>query len=551
MHSRRFDFQRLLGWALLLTAVKPLEGFAELATETIDLQTGWNAVWLNLNPEPNDLGTILNQQNPGLNYQAIWMFDAGGATLGSTEPAGKWFFHERSLPSQVNNLNFLLGQRAYLIKMNAPGRLTLSGRPVARGVPLSSRVSNFLGALNNPDALVPLTFEHLFSHPNARNRIRESGAPAAPDIFRLFGNAFVRTPLTNTIQSNAAYWINVDRDFELRGPIDPRDAANGVDFGRTTMRKTLTVEIPASSTARIVTFKALPCATVSEANCTPAPGGAEWLEYRDPTLEGKAAWMPLTKGVSILVAAGQSTIELELRARRSGAMRGLSEGSSDSTFPAFLEIVDDRGGRSLLSTNMELQPIFGSWMGRATLTKVGTHPVIQNVPLDEAEASPFGMTLILDLPPSKGGAPAAPRLLDSIAFTTHRDGRPVVQRFNSVLFDRPVPLTENPVDPLNMFGESGTLSGEIVIGAEDTLNPYRHRYHAEHRRGFEIRRTITLVIERQPDTIADELAGLDGTLGSNVLTGTYTEVIRGVSLEPITVKGTFRLNRLVPDEVLP
>jgi hypothetical protein len=53
-----------------------------------------------------------------------------------------------------------------------------------------------------------------------------------------------------------------------------------------------------------------------------------------------------------------------------------------------------------------------------------------------------------------------------------------MRRYTSILFDRPVELEVSGDDPLDPFGASGTLSGELHVGVEDALNPYRHRYGA-------------------------------------------------------------------------
>jgi hypothetical protein len=106
-------------------------------------------------------------------------------------------------------------------------------------------------------------------------------------------------------------------------------------------------------------------------------------------------------------------------------------------------------------------------------------------------------------------------------------------------------LVEDAGDPVDPFGATGTLRGTLHLLPEDPLNPYRHRYNPEHRKGYEITRDITIRLEIQPDRLADELAGLDGTFGPHRLNGQYTEVITGVTEDPITVQGTFRLDRLI------
>src|SRR6185436_3537106 len=120
-------------------------------------------------------------------------------------------------------------------------------------------------------------------------------------------------------------------------------------------------------------------------------------------------------------------------ARRRGESAGVE------TFPAVIDISDQQGSRAVIAADVSVEPIFGRWVGRAELTHVSTHPSIQNLPLEQSEADSLGMTLILDLPaPSATAVVASPRLLDTLTIHTFRDGRSLLRRFSSVLFDRPV-----------------------------------------------------------------------------------------------------------------
>ena len=187
-------------------------------------------------------------------------------------------------------------------------------------------------------------------------------------------------------------------------------------------------------------------------------------------------------------------------------------------------------------------------LGEATVTNVSVHPEIQELALENAEASPFRMTLILDVPDpaAKPGQPV--RLLDSVSLPAHRDGVNITRILHATMFDRPIEMSQDaPLDPL---GFSGTLSGVFAIQPTDPLNPYRHRYNPEHRAGYAIGRQITLQLERTGG-VAEEVLGLDGTFGPNRLTGSYTEVVTGVSPEPITVSGSFVLDRLTDQAVAP
>ena len=532
----------------------PAVGAAQVVTEVIDLPIGWNAVWFNVEPDPVDLAQLLAQQPPPLECQAVWTFDSNRDVRSSTASPGRWFFYDKDVPSILHTLRTVQGHRAYLINVNVAGQLRLTGRPVIRGTSFNGRVGNLFGTATDPTG-GPLSFEAYFAHPAARGKVRSTGNPVQHEIFALGGNTLVRQRLSDPIGRNQAYWVNVVQDFEYSGPLDVHESANGVSFGRSTARRTLGIEVPSSTTSRTLSIRAKTCVELSGGDCTTGATGAEWLEYREADSVIPPVWRPLAEGLNLVVPPNTTRIDLEIRAQRANvALSARSRGGSGSAEPPplIIDISDDQGSRVVIPANVSVEPVFGRWIGRADLTRVSTHPSIQNLPLEQSDAVPVGMTLLLDLPsPSAAAGGALPRLLDTVTIQTYRDGRPLQRRFASVLFDRPVDLFEEPTDPLDPFGATGTLRGTIHMLPEDPLNPYRHRYNPEHRKGYEITRQITVVLEVQGPSVTDELAGLDGTMGPQCLTGFYTEVITGVVDDAITVQGTFRLERLIGEPVSP
>ncbi len=552
----RTSCSKRLWMCLLAPLAYPGVSLAELAAEVIDLQAGWNAVWVNLAPVPSSLSAILKAQTPPLDYESIWTFDSGGVTPSTenVQAATRWFFHARGVPASIGPLTTLFGHRAYLIKMNSPGQLRLTGDPLVRSTTFSSRVSNLFGALTKPTNESPysITFEHFFSHPNARGKIRSSGTPVRHDIFAMVGGNLVRRTLFDPIQPNAAYWLDVVQEFVYAGPLNVTDSANGLAFGRSTAFRTLSIEVPAAQSPRRITLQARACADLSpSADCSGDTSSVAWIQYRDRTRACGADWCPLSAGYSFEVPDGTTRVEVELRAHRVSvtalAAARNTAGEDDGIavrFPLVIDVTDDDGSRAVVASDVSVEPIFGTWVGRVALDRVSAYPVEQVNPSDEPETpSPLGMTLILELrSPTAVAGGAAHRILDALEIVTHRDGQPLLRRFSSVLFDRPVELGTVSLDP---FGASGTLTQTLHISPKDPLNPYRHRYNPEHRKGYDITRVITIKIERQLDRLSDVLAGLDGTFGPHRLAGQYTERISGLTVQPIVVHGEFRLDRLL------
>lgn len=520
---------------------------AQLVTEEIPLQSGWNAVWFNVEPETNDVLAFLASQPSPLDCQAIWTFEPNRdvtADPSSTAP-GRWLFYDKDIPPSLLTLRTLQGHRAYLIKVNVGGPLLVAGRPVIRSLSLSGRVSNLFGAMSIALGGA-LTFEEFFAHPNAAGKIVAAGAPVKHDIFSLTNGGLVRRTLLDPITPNEAYWVNVVQDLDYPGPLDVTSSANGISFGRSTALRTLSIDVPSSPTTRTLTLQAHPCVELSGGACTATAGGVEWLEYREPSTAALPVWRPLAAGFVIQVPAGATKANLDLRAKRAtlSAVAGVTSGSATLP-PLVIDVSDDQGSRVIIPSDVAVEPIFGLWAGKAVLTRVSAHPSIQDIPLEQAEANPLEMALILDLPsPTETAGGAAPRLLDTVTVQTFRDGRSLQRRFSSVLFDRPVDLLEDAGDPIDPLGAAGSLRGTLHILPEDPLNPYRHRYNPEHRQGYEIRREITISLDPGEPSLTEQLAGLDGTFGPQRLNGIYNEVITGLSERPITVHGSFRLERI-------
>ncbi len=110
-----------------------------------------------------------------------------------------------------------------------------------------------------------------------------------------------------------------------------------------------------------------------------------------------------------------------------------------------------------------------------------------------------------------------------------RDGELVGVRTSSIAYD-----FEGDI-----LAMSGSIAGEIsqtyTLAPDSPTNPFRHIYHDQHKLGFEVTRNITLTFVAKPGES-------DG--GTEVRSGTYTEIFTGLHNNPITAAGTFTLQQL-------
>ena len=89
-------------------------------------------------------------------------------------------------------------------------------------------------------------------------------------------------------------------------------------------------------------------------------------------------------------------------------------------------------------------------------------------------------------------------------------------------------------------------AGTIRLAPDAASNPFRHRYHSDHREGYEIGRQFSLQFDGAP---ADPLT--EGpNYGVQRLTGIYKETITGLHKIALEVQGTVTLDRISTVEVL-
>ncbi|MBK8002283.1 MAG: hypothetical protein IPK15_27235 [Verrucomicrobia bacterium] len=129
---------RLLVAAIFMIA--PLTIHAQWTQQTITLRAGWNAVFLNVLPEPADCDSLF----AGLPVESVWDFNPtvdspqfvqDPSTLIPGLPNWLTWFPPASPQGGVRNLFLLRDARGYLIKVadgSAPISWTITGRPSLR-----------------------------------------------------------------------------------------------------------------------------------------------------------------------------------------------------------------------------------------------------------------------------------------------------------------------------------------------------------------------------------------------------------------------------------
>ena len=212
----------------------------------------------------------------------------------------------------------------------------------------------------------------------------------------------------------------------------------------------------------------------------------------------------------------------------------------------------------------------GLWFGQIEIAKVSEvgHPTDTVTPTDVAH--PFDMRILLHAEDANDDrVPETTRLLKKVTvmgerYTEDNGDGTVEERIRRVLLTDDSLLAnyegvirrdgkmagirlgsagfqfDPDLDALDLAGTIGlgeVLEGAIVLDADHPVNPFRHKYHPDHRSGYEIARTFRLTFDAaaNPD---------DPDSGVDAFEGDYEETIGGLHKIPIHIKGRFTINRV-------
>jgi len=538
--------------------------FAAPTSQTITLEAGWNAVFLEVQPASTDPADVFASV-PDL--QSVWRWNANISTVEFIQDPDEltpeqlqWLVYYPGDPV-LTNLHAIHGETAYLIQRGDgadPVDWMVTGEPTVPHIDWKANSFNFVGFHLNEGG-EPL-FADFFSSSLAHygqdiyvldnttgNWVEKSSDPSAP------------------MKAGEAFWIYCKGGSDFQGPLSVElDQSTGLHYGTTLVEQHLGIT-NASWNQKTVTVS--------------VPGGGGPLRYWnfDPG-NNIAEWAELPSTVSIagMSPGGSMNVEsLRLGVYRAGLV-------PDTTYEANVEISDGEGTRIVLPASVTGSDFSGLWVGNATLTKVSESRVDPEVPVDAG--SEFSFRLIVHVgssgqanllgevvqlwqdgtwkeDPENPGTfiPDQPgrfvlianeSLLGQYAGAALRDGQPVGRRVSSAAFgfDGPEPMTGS-------FADLGELATSITLDALDPTNPFRHQYHKDHKspeQSYEVTRDITLEFGSY-DGDGDLITGVPLlSWGSTDVGGIYKEtmVFSGVEREghtpyyEVTVEGTFLLHRV-------
>jgi hypothetical protein len=567
----------------LVPAMAPV--LAAGTQQTLTLRPGWNAVFLEIEPDQRDLATIF----AGIPIASIWRWrpDIQGAQFVRDPAEGLenidgWFawFPEPRPDAFLSNLFQLEGNTAYLIRLdgNQQRQVTLSGRPLFRP---TAWVSNAFTLTGLPASTQhPPTFAEYFGPSTAH-----SGQP----VYTLDAQGrwqLVSSPGSQTIERGRAYWIFTRGSSRYQGPMQVvLDQGDALEFSAALdeIRLVLRNFSGASGSFLIerINGETLPLLYLLEDEET---GELAWPELRDALMldapAGSDVFFTLAvdrrrftssrmeqvfsitdeQGTRVLLYAGGSTIqpfaETALRNPDGSPLRAeQAEGSFAGLWVGNV-IVDkvseaQQAGTTPTGTSREFQQrvlVHVDGAGQARLLKdviqmweEGTYrPSTVNPQFNEVD-QPGRHVLLTNK-----------NLIGLYTGAATRDGTSVGIRFSTVAYD----FAGDSLSLNGEFGPDKTLQGTLVLEPQHPTNPFLHRYHPDHNNldeqflnyreeAYRVVRDMQFVFAVE-DPSPVESSGW----GSSRVGGTFRESIIGLHRNPIFVSGRFELRRVSAVAVL-
>ena len=538
--------------SLVLLSVAFLTGgsaWAQWTTQTIQLSPGWNAVFLEVQPEPRDCDVVL----AGLPVESVWLFNRRFAPvqfiLSTNQPIAHpedwlvWVRAQHALASQ-QSLFILEGGKPYLVRTTNTTTVswTVHGTPVIRETGWLADSLNLVG-FN-----LPLT-----SPPSFASFFAGSGSLATNPVHRLSADGtWVQVVTANQMRRGEAFWIRTRGLPDSSGPVKVMLARRtGLDFGRILTEETVRIRNDSGSPANLM-VRQIPSEFPPATGTFPAYAASVPLSYwQNDFAGGRVGWSALTENGSALV---QSNVppggvwELRLAVRRQDMAAPPSAPDPPGVLYQSLLEIRDAGGRcrhvipvcaeglggsgntkygsghaTFAKDGTPPHPRAGLWIGSASIQKVN-QPSSGNPDEPVPVASEFQFRLLVHVDangqarllqkvlqmwkpgtyqPATDGSTnrvldepgrfvlaTAESMIAGLTGAAIRDGQSVGRRFSSAAFAfrAPIPLTGT-----GEFGaDQATIAGEVLVAYDDPLSPFVHVYHPDHNNLNDRREPLTL-----------------------------------------------------------
>ncbi|PIE90775.1 MAG: hypothetical protein CR997_03885 [Acidobacteria bacterium] len=567
-------FYILSGLLILSTPV-----FAQTWDQEITLNPGWNAIYLEVQPEANRPGEVF----AGHDIEAVWTWAQRRTKMDFIQDPteGLWnksgwlvWVPENAPAAMAVNLYRMFSGKSYLVNYagQQPVTLVVSGVPSVDKIKWVPDSYNLVGF--HLDREHPPTFANFFSSSEAHQG----------NLFYRLGSdgRWVQVNPAQSMRAGESYWIYTQGESSFNGPLMVElPGASGMDFNSLVQKAH--VHVKNIGAAGNITFEMLSAEH-------PVP-----LHYRQQLDdEFKTEVWPQFEQSMVVEAPTDHVTSVQFSVDRAN----LSAHETHS----ILEIRDNAGSRWLVPVRAEKRSrtaYGGLWVGLVRVSNVSQSQLGSLEP--EPVHRPFTFRIIIHVDgdgqarllkeviqlwedgtytvvnnPDPGEEPlyevdqpgryvliTDDSLVPQFQGAGQSDGEPLGYRISTAAYD----FEGTELSMSGSFDFLRSLTVQLTVDPDLPTNPFKHKYHPDHNNldehylplpeGFEealriVRHFQLDFAELDPEGVAMD----DGSWsnkpgwGSTIMGGTFTETITGLHKNDIAVSGTFRLKLVSSTEEL-
>jgi len=542
--------------------------FAQMRTQTLTLNPGWNAVYFEVQPQPEQSEIVFQ----GLPVKSVWAWNRQFSSVQFIEdmntivperPEWLTYFSKNSGQAFLTNLFKIQGGKAYLINIDSPTpvTLTINGTASLPSFEWMQDSFNLAGFNIKPDTI---TVKQFFSHSSAHKNQPVYQLDKSGSWNLLDESAF--------IQPGESYWVYSKGTSTYYGTCFPvLEQGKSLDFGTLLNEQVLRI-INFSATENTIKIQTN-SSEISTKRKHSVSTNSSTLKYFS---DAEQKWLDFSDTLSITIPPNSET------AIRFGANIKNSTTRSNEVTKDYLNISDLQGTyyNIPISVNKVQTDKYGLWLGTAIINKVSC-PSCKDETTPVETGSEFQMRLIIHVDetgqarllqqvtllwkpgtvepdsenpdlnilkkPGEYVLITDDSLINEYSGSAVRDNKLAGRRLSSAAFSFP--------EPIPMTGTlNSKLRCSITIDEDAPLNPFKHKFHPDHdnlnaqfkpfdkknktfiKESYTFVRNINLTFTTVPLNGVTESAW-----GTTLIGGEYRETIEGVHRKDIYVEGIFEL----------
>ena len=526
---------------------------AQWQSTTYTLKGGWNSIYLHGDASYATLDAIFASQTA---VQEVWRWNPNPTQVQfTTSPlipsagTAEWSTWVRG--GSANSLGQMIGQTAYLVKCSGLSSNSYSVTIPQKVMPPSAtwvrNGANLMGFPSKLTGTYPTMSSYFATFPAAIASnvkiYKYVGGDLGP------GNPLqVFSTSSEKLDRNQSYWFDTKVVGSFYAPVEiSLSNGSGIDFGRT--GSTVTVRL----LNRSATVSTVTIAPVVSSN---APTGQEAITGSVPLRRrtfdaATASWTETAISAAFTEVVGpNAAVELTF-----GIDRTAMTGSSNAFYASLLRFTDSSNLYDiLLPVTARKASLAGLWLGDAVVGGVESKTAGYT---GTATAQTYSLRYIVHVDDAGNARVLSQVFLGLLAGESPQSGICTVESALSVADKasaRRIVAAHLPLDRVLDGGTmalGGSLSCTISTPFNDPTSPFVHQYHPDHdnksgttalvsgQESYDLGRVVTF------NFAATAPEGVSATgYGSNVIAGSYTEVLTGLRKDSITVTGTFTLRRV-------